>query len=39
MVLSIDSLFTHQYSPKNQRIVGKKTENSYPTGSIKQSGW
>jgi hypothetical protein len=22
-----------QYSPKNQRTVGKKTENSYPTGS------
>ena len=27
-----------QYSPKNQRTVGKKTENRYPTGSIQQSG-
>ena len=36
-VPSIDSIYL-QYSPKNQRTVGKKTENRYPTGSIQQSG-
>ena len=37
---TISRQFTYsQYSPKNQRTVGEKTENSNLTRSIKQSGW
>ena len=36
---SINRQFIYSlYSPKNQRTMGKKMENSYPTRSIKQSG-